>query len=715
MLLTWRPLIPAPGVTYNVYRSPTTPVPLDPAHRIAQGLRRGFYLDRGGRAGLYYVVTAQNAWGESGPSNTAQARRPGRWPFGPGRGPEMPLLWPDPLALLPAPLLLVALGRGKRRMRGAAPLGAALLAVAALSIGAALLSGGAGAEEMGSAGAEVLGSAGAEGMLTRVITYTYDPLHRLTGAYYSTGESFEYAYDAVGNRTAYTATTPLAGTVVTTYTYDAANRLRVSASPGHLVSYGWDARGNLTYDGVFTYTYDAAGHLVRAQSITATLHYTYTADGLRVAQSSNGTLTTFAWDWAAPVPEVLRAGEVRYLVGAETLGEWAAAWAYYLPDALGSVRQAVDGAGALQWVRAWEPYGVELALSGAEGIGDAQAGLGFTGEWYDPGLGMLYLRARWYAPGIGIFSSPDPFPGLQIQPRSMHPYLYALDNPIHLTDPTGHTPFPPIPINNPLTELLALPAWQVVDRARKFYSKQGDLRVCPQEDDGQHPSDTVDDLLTDFICEFGPDHRYFYADAHLTQQLARSYTIHLYRIQFYLQDHNVLTGQHVFETSAFLLATLDSLAEGDQTRFRIHIPQLNITHFLGSFEYRIAKLQTSDWIQFWVHNTTDLASGTRIPRILGGRPEARSLEKLIKDYPNLRDQSFVAILLSYGISSILEAKERQETQDPQGGGKMEQTFLWCERPPQIRICGLPLPQPLPFLNLPLPEHFLKPNSIYCCT
>ncbi len=233
----------------------------------------------------------------------------------------------------------------------------------------------------------------------------------------------------MGNRTVYTATTPLAGTTVTTYTYDAANRLLVSLSTDSLVSYTWDARGNLIVDGVFTYTTNAAGHLVRAQSITATLHYTYTADGLRVAQSSNGTLTTFAWDWASPVPEVLRAGEIRYLVGAETLGEWDGAWAYVLPDGLGSLRQAVDGAGALQWVREWEPYGMEM--------GEPQAGLGFTGEWYDPGLGMVYLRARWYVPGVGIFSSPDPFPGLQTQPLSLHPYLYVLASPVNATDATG--------------------------------------------------------------------------------------------------------------------------------------------------------------------------------------------------------------------------------------------------------------------------------------
>jgi len=50
---------------------------------------------------------------------------------------------------------------------------------------------------------------------TRVSTYTYDSLNRLVDADYSTGEAFEY--DAAGNRTVMTATTPLSGTVVTTY------------------------------------------------------------------------------------------------------------------------------------------------------------------------------------------------------------------------------------------------------------------------------------------------------------------------------------------------------------------------------------------------------------------------------------------------------------------------------------------------------------------
>jgi len=200
-------------------------------------------------------------------------------------------------------------------------------------------------------------------------TYTADGLR--------VAQSVQSVPESVGNRTAMTTT--LGATTVTTYTYDAANRL---TKVGDVV-YTWDARGNLTNDGVFTYTYNSAGRMVRTQSLTATLLYTYTADGLRVAQSVQSvpeSVDSFSWDWAAGVPELLlhspsSHSPFLYLVGHDTLGQWDGAWTYYLPDALGSIRQAVDGAGAVVGAREWSPYGVDAALSSAKGVGVAQAGL----------------------------------------------------------------------------------------------------------------------------------------------------------------------------------------------------------------------------------------------------------------------------------------------------------------------------------------------------
>jgi RHS repeat-associated protein len=71
--LGWQPTTAEAGSTFSVYRSATTPVPIDAGHRIASGLTSGSHTDYGGRLGDYYVVTAVNPYGESDPSNTAQA------------------------------------------------------------------------------------------------------------------------------------------------------------------------------------------------------------------------------------------------------------------------------------------------------------------------------------------------------------------------------------------------------------------------------------------------------------------------------------------------------------------------------------------------------------------------------------------------------------------------------------------------------------------
>ncbi|MDY7079580.1 MAG: RHS repeat-associated core domain-containing protein [Chloroflexota bacterium] len=186
-------------------------------------------------------------------------------------------------------------------------------------------------------------------------------------------------------------------------------------------------------DGTFTYAYNGAGRLVRAQSLTSTLVYTYTADGLRVAQSVESSESVFSWDWASGVSEMLSDGASVYLVGHDTLGGWdGVTWAYHLPDALGSVRQVADGAGSVVSSREWTPFGVEL------GVG--QAGLGYTGEWWDASVGLQYLRARWYAPRVGRFTRRDPWPGTLYGPQSLDIYPYAANNPVLYADASGECP-----------------------------------------------------------------------------------------------------------------------------------------------------------------------------------------------------------------------------------------------------------------------------------
>ena len=243
---------------------------------------------------------------------------------------------------------------------------------------------------------------------TRVITYTYDPLNRLTGADYSTGEWFEY-------------------------TYDEANRLTSAGG----VPYTWDDRGNLTNDGVFTYTYNSAGRMVQAESVTSTLVYTYNGDGVRLAMAVNDQVTTYAQDLADGLPQVLVESAsqetTEYVYGRDRLGqaqndniEW------FLEDALRSVRQVVDGVGNVLLSRTYGPYGQTLSESGT-----ASSRYGYTGEQWDTHTGLVFLRARYYDPSTGQFLSKDPWVGSRSQPQSLHKYVYVASNPVNEIDPSG--------------------------------------------------------------------------------------------------------------------------------------------------------------------------------------------------------------------------------------------------------------------------------------
>jgi len=221
------------------------------------------------------------------------------------------------------------------------------------------------------------------------VTFYTDPLNRLTSTTHATGEQFEYAYDAVGNRTAMTSTESS-----TTYEYDAANRL---ASVGG-VTYTWDARGNLLSDGTFTYTYNAAGRMVRAESVAATLVYTYNADGLRVAQSMDGEVTTFTWDLAAPLAQVLATSDgAVYLHGLDLIAEYGGeGWAYHLRDGEGSLRQVADESRAVTLARAYKPFGGILQEQGLY-----ETAFGFLGAQLDRISGLLYAGGALLRSGDG--------------------------------------------------------------------------------------------------------------------------------------------------------------------------------------------------------------------------------------------------------------------------------------------------------------------------
>ena len=61
----------------------------------------------------------------------------------------------------------------------------------------------------------------------------------------------------------------------------------------------------------------------------------------------------------------------------------------------------------------------------------------FTGKERDAESGNDYFLARYYGNSMGRFLSPDPIAGTLANPQSLNRYIYVLNNPLVLTDPTG--------------------------------------------------------------------------------------------------------------------------------------------------------------------------------------------------------------------------------------------------------------------------------------
>ncbi len=272
----------------------------------------------------------------------------------------------------------------------------------------------------------------------RTVDYSYDVLYRLTREFITeplgATTQIDYGYDAVGNRLSKTVD----GLFTVNYAYDANDRLLSEGS----TTYSYDANGNTLSknDGSLTsYVYDAENRLIHAQTATDTIDYTYDANGIRQSQTVNGNTTTYLVDQNRDYAQVLEERDatgaliVAYTHGDDLLSQHRGGTTrYYHYDGLGSTRALTDATEATTDTYTYDAFGNLIGSTGT-----TQNNYLYTGEQYDPNIGFYYLRARYMNPENGRFLTTDPFPGLMHEPVTLHKYLYAGQNPVNNIDPSG--------------------------------------------------------------------------------------------------------------------------------------------------------------------------------------------------------------------------------------------------------------------------------------
>jgi RHS repeat-associated protein len=266
------------------------------------------------------------------------------------------------------------------------------------------------------------------GIATPSEVYGYTSINQLATVSPSGGSTVSYAYDA--------ADQPLQ-LGLATLTADAAGEVTKLTQGATTANYSFNTRGNRTQAAVsggatLTYSYDQTNRLTSIAGLASgTTSYRYNGDGLRMSKIVGAASPEgFAWDTAEGLPLLLVDGALSFVTGPGGLpleqvnGGQAF---YFLSDQLGSTRALADGAGAIVATYTYNAYGATTTTTGS-----ASTPLRFAGQYLDTESGLYYLRARLYDPATAQFFTRDP-----LAPLTKQPYVYAGDDPLNATDPSG--------------------------------------------------------------------------------------------------------------------------------------------------------------------------------------------------------------------------------------------------------------------------------------
>lgn len=273
----------------------------------------------------------------------------------------------------------------------------------------------------------------------RTQALTYDNLNRVasaSGLYGAQG----YTYDGVGNR----LTRSIGGTT-DTYAYaSTANRVSSVTTGANVRSFSYLASGQASQDvrdpsNTYAFTTNSDGRLVSASlNGTTVAGYVYNWAEQRVSKTAGGATTDFVFDRAghllAEADGATGAVQREYVwlddLPVAVLDETGVSPVLYFvrTDQLGAAQKITDGAGAVVWDGAFDPFGTPASVTAT-----LANNLRFPGQYLDAETQLHQNWNRDYDPSLGRYIESDPI-GLD---GGINAYVYVDGNPVGYFDQDG--------------------------------------------------------------------------------------------------------------------------------------------------------------------------------------------------------------------------------------------------------------------------------------
>lgn len=306
-------------------------------------------------------------------------------------------------------------------------------------------------------------------------SYDYDKLYNITHIYYNNqlvnqyfydehsqlikeenyilNEQTDYLYDSYGNILSKTKRNLTDNTIIKTDTYQYNN----SNWGDLLTNYNgtditYDNIGNpLTVGDSITMTWINGNSLNSYTDSSSNLNvtYSYNANGLRTSKNVNGVITDYYYDGNDIIYEHERnAWNATYylydasgLIGLEYNGQKY----YYIKNLQNDIIGILNSIGEQIVTYEYDSWGNVLSIKdGAGNLITDQSNIGvinpyrYRSYYYDNETGLYYLIFRYYNPEWSRFINADTIIGANKDLISFNLFAYASNNPISLTDASGH-------------------------------------------------------------------------------------------------------------------------------------------------------------------------------------------------------------------------------------------------------------------------------------